>query len=401
MELNERQNHQLAFAFFVIAATLGLLMRAAQQFDFGFTYKFVKHGHSHIALMGWVYNCLITLLGYQFLPNNKLRKFQQIFWATQITIFGMLFTFPFQGYALFSIIFSTLFLIASYWFTAFFIKNTTVEYNNSLAKPFIKSGLAFLVICSLGPWLLGYVMRTQGPTSTLYQLCIYFYLHFLYNGFMVFALLGLFVFNAENHQLITDRKQVKEAYQLILAGTILTFFLSTLFFTNAIPLFVIGGLGAVLQLLGFIQIYKLGLKQLGQQLKAKPLFQCIVGLFIIKLVLQLLSALPYFVDLLENRVEFVIGYLHLVFLGCISLSLLYLLIQKELTFSKTTLYLYIVGFLGTEILLFYKGVELWQQWPFFKDYYVALTIASCILLAGIFGLFLNILRSKKNKKIER
>ena len=81
------------------------------------------HAHSHIALLGWVYVALTTLLHYGFVKDASNTTYNRVFWSTQGTLIGMLLTFPFQGYALFSIIFSTLFLIMSYGYTYHFWKN--------------------------------------------------------------------------------------------------------------------------------------------------------------------------------------------------------------------------------------------------------------------------------------
>ena len=110
------QSHvQMAMTYFLVAAILGLLLRFYPILGLDFNYRFVVHGHSHIALLGWVYVALTTLLHFCFLEKKKSsRTYKRIFWFTQATLIGMLLTFPFQGYALLSIVFSTLFLIVSY-----------------------------------------------------------------------------------------------------------------------------------------------------------------------------------------------------------------------------------------------------------------------------------------------
>lgn len=55
---------QIAVIYFLVAALLGLLLRSYPIFAFDFNYRFVVHAHSHIALLGWVYVALTTLLHY-------------------------------------------------------------------------------------------------------------------------------------------------------------------------------------------------------------------------------------------------------------------------------------------------------------------------------------------------
>lgn len=113
---------RLAFVYFLLVALMGTLLRFGHLFPIPFQYRFMVHAHSHIALLGWVYTALTTLLCYCMLPSEVWIKYQRLFLVTQVTLIGMLFTFPFQGYAFLSIVFSTLFLLVSYVF-AWFLSN--------------------------------------------------------------------------------------------------------------------------------------------------------------------------------------------------------------------------------------------------------------------------------------
>jgi len=76
-----------------------------------------------------------------------------------------------------------------------------------------------------------------------------------------------------------------------------------------------------------------------------------------KLLLQILSSCPWIVgESIVNR-DFVIGYIHLVFLGFISFSLFGLLFysqQSKLLFKFAST-LFLIGFIGTEMMLFVRG----------------------------------------------
>lgn len=182
-----------SISYFLIAASLGILLRLFPVTNVDATYKYIVHTHSHIALLGWVYIALTTLIFHLFIQKEARKKYSYIFWATQITILGMLLSFPITGYALYSIIFSTLFLICTYWFYAFFRKHTTCV-KNTFSYKFINTSLLFLVISSIGPWALGIIMNTLGNTSHLYKNAIYFYLHFQYNGWFIFCLFRIVYF---------------------------------------------------------------------------------------------------------------------------------------------------------------------------------------------------------------
>ncbi|MBT8306156.1 MAG: hypothetical protein KJN85_04405, partial [Maribacter sp.] len=109
--INLKSHINLSLGYFMIAAVLGVVLRSFHSIEIPVNYKFIVHTHSHIALLGWVYMGLTTLLYKLFLEGQELDlKYRRIFWFTQFTLVGMLLSFPLLGYALLSIIFSTLFL---------------------------------------------------------------------------------------------------------------------------------------------------------------------------------------------------------------------------------------------------------------------------------------------------
>lgn len=150
---------------------------------------------------------LMTLIYKLFVQSpSKDKKCRIIFWFSQLTLVGMLLTFPFQGYALFSIIFSPLFLFASYWFTWFVLKNVKEELSASNSFKCIKVALYYMVFSSIGPWALEGIMNTLGAESVWYKMALYLYLHFQYNGWMVLALLGLFIYIVELYGILLPKK---------------------------------------------------------------------------------------------------------------------------------------------------------------------------------------------------
>ena len=103
-------------------------------------------------------------------------------------------------------------------------------------------------------------------------------------------------------------------------------------------------------------------------------------LFGIKIILQLVSAFPYFANLAASITEFTIGYLHWTFLGVVTIGLmLFLNYFKLLRLSKGTCYLYLLGFFLTELLMFTKGVLAWQRIAVFNGYFEALAISSSLI----------------------
>lgn len=387
------KNHiHIALGYFIVAAFLGVLLRSFYSFEIPINYKFIVHGHSHIALLGWVYMALTTLLYTLFLAHKDLvLKYRRIFWFTQITLMGMLVTFPFQGYALFSIIFSTLFLFASYWFFWFFRKYARPEIKKSGSYQCINAALWYMVISSLGPWVLGAVMKTLGAESIWYRLAIYFYLHFQYNGWMILALLGLLLYVFERQGIATPKRMFQRFFLSMNGGIILTYSLSTLWLRPSAIFYLLGGIGALLQLLALIVLIRFIKDHLndsgftGFQLK---ILKIGASLLFLKMGLQIVSSVPYFANLASTILDFAIGYLHLTFLGVVTLGLfLFLDFFGLLKIPKTSLRLYVIGFVFTEGLIFYKGIAAWLHFGIFKGYFEGLALGSFLILISLVTMF--------------
>ena len=109
----------IALINFFVAACLGALMRFAFVEEVPWMkFQNVLHAHSHVAMLGWVYLGLYALIVKTFLPDEKQKApfYSWLFWLTQGAVIGMLVTFPRQGYAFGSILFSSLHVIFSYLF---------------------------------------------------------------------------------------------------------------------------------------------------------------------------------------------------------------------------------------------------------------------------------------------
>ncbi|MCI2228107.1 hypothetical protein MC378_02930 [Polaribacter sp. MSW13] len=399
----------IALLYFFVAASLGIILRLFPITNVKATYKYIVHTHSHIALLGWVYIALTTIIYHLFIPKKVQKKNAILFWCTQFTLLGMLISFPITGYALFSIIFSTLFLISTYWFFVLFKKHHHLN-KDCYSYKFINASLLFLIISSIGPWALGIIMNTLGNTSHWYKNAIYFYLHFQYNGWFLFCLFGVFIFILERKKIKIHEKLFSSFYKLMVLSSCLTLFLSFLWTKPSTIIYIVAFLGAALQLVALFKFQQILIKiksNLDEVLSAFSirLLKFIFSLFILKIVLQLLSSIPYFAELASQIVDFVIGYLHLTFLGIVSLSLFVILQEfKLLKLSNFWVIIYLIGFILSETLIFYKGFCNWQQISIIGNYYFVLVSISALIPFGILGIlienFLLLFIINKKKKIQ-
>ena len=108
-----------AFFYLTAAVSFGIILRFAFISGIDIHFQYILHTHSHIALLGWVNTGIMALIGYYFVPVVK-STYTVVFFLIQVTLVGMLLFFPFQGYALPTITFSSLFLVIRFMLFSFF-----------------------------------------------------------------------------------------------------------------------------------------------------------------------------------------------------------------------------------------------------------------------------------------
>ena len=147
--------------------------------------KYLQHAHSHFAFSGWVSQTLMVLMVKLLQPSlsvSKLKRYQGILLLNIIASFGMLLAFAIQGYALFSISFSTLSIIVSFVFALFYVKDAAI-FLSADSKRWLNAALLFNILSSLGTFALVIMMVTKNIPqhaylASLYLLCFFSVLAF-------------------------------------------------------------------------------------------------------------------------------------------------------------------------------------------------------------------------------
>ncbi|MEB3004945.1 hypothetical protein [Capnocytophaga sp. G2] len=391
--MNTRRDIQWAFLYFIITILLGFSLRIAYLTNTFFDFRYVTHSHSHIGLLGWVYTILTSLICQYFLKEKDRKEYLKIFIFSQISILGMLFTFPFGGYFLYSIIFSSLFIIGSYWFSIFFIKRSKkfIHVRYSLFKSvepikefplslrFVRWGIFFLVISSLGIWLLPLIIIKTGKNSDWYNSAIYFFLHFQYNGWFLSVLLGLLVGEIEHKSMLISQK-LYSAYYCFIIGTIGSVTLSWVGIFDNPLLYIIGNISSFLLLISVYQLYTIYIKL------EKPAFLIRIFLFLwcLKTILMFLGSFPWISKIILFNRDFIISYLHFTFLGVIGSGIIYFLKNNlHIRFSQWSISLYATSFVGTELLITYKGFALLNNLLVPDNYFILLVLFSGLFLIAV------------------
>jgi len=285
------------------------------------------------------------------------KKYGYLFIALNVSVLGMLLTFPFQGYALGSIIFSTLHILLSYIFAVFIYRDT--KDKKSISRKFAMAAILFMVISSIGPFALAPIIANGLKETIWYDLAIYFYLHFQYNGWFILSIVSFIAFSIKTK----DNDNWQRAYNLFLISTILNFSLSTLWTDPGWVINIISVLSSLMQFHAMFLICKDILIHLRTIDKFKSnVMKVIFGLFLIKVFFALVGSIQEVAMFVYYNRNLVIGYLHLVFLGIVT-PFFFMKIANDLDILKSIkhkriIVFYLVVFLLSELLLTLTSIGL-------------------------------------------
>ncbi len=373
-----------------IVALLGCMMRYKIAFALPwFPQKNVLHAHSHFAFAGWLSQILMLLM-VRYLkgrdPNLNLRLYNRLLWANILTAWGMLCSFPLEGYGPVSIFFSTSSIVVSYVFAVVYWRNLNRLPEKHVSALWFKAALVWNMISAIGPLLLAYRMVAHMSGEHAYLATIYFFLHFQYNGWFFFACAGLlFGGNTQKEALL------RPVFYALAIACVPAYLLSVLWARLPAAAFAAAGVSVVLQLLGWGGILWLAgrgriplLQGLSSKVRLLFWFAAVAGT--VKFLLQAGSLHPVLAKLAFGFRPIVIAYLHLVLLGLLTLFLLAYLKQAGLILRgglrRQGLLLFVSGLVLQEALLLAQGALAiaYQSIPYINE---ALFGSALIMLVGL------------------
>lgn len=388
---------QWAIGNFILLSLFGLLLRYLQIYPLpGVNYQFILHAHSHFAFTGWMFFSIALLIVHSLSSETYSPAFRQVFRFSLISAFGMLASFSIQGYQPLSIVFSTLFILVSYRFSYLIFKSGKLNKNmNAASRILITGGLIFLCISSLGPFALGPLGAAGFRNTPLYQNAIYFYLHFQMNGFMLLAALGLF---ASTYLTRSLNKSMRGWLYLFILSAIPVFFIFMLWSKPASWIWLLALFGTLLNLLSWIKLcfyFRKDFPNLPLLVKA-----AIIAISV-KTAFQVVICIPAIGEWTFANRNLIIGYVHLLTLGCIMPLILDQFIKRG--FLMAGRYLSIINGLFIFAVSIYLGFLFIQ--PLLAHFHILIPAYQLLLLMiSLLFLVIGILyfsRIKKSGHTER
>ena len=362
-------------------------------------YKNIRHGHSHIALLGWLYAGLYIFIVYLFELKGVI--YSRLFWLNQFSVLGMLIFFPLFGYAGISIFFVSLFIFLTYAFIYLVFKDLPRK-SSGFSHFLLKTSLFFLFISSLGTWALGLISVFSMRGTALYYAAIQFYLHFQFNGWLVFGVLALFFKILSRRNIKYSKLDAQLFFRLLFVSTLLTYALAISWSTPIDYIFWINGLGVLIQLASLIYLFKI-IKEIVPKLKSiwsrdmMILLSISLLSFCIKVIIQTLVVIPYFATVSYTIRNFVIGFIHLLMLGCLSsfiIAMSHQFFERNKKFS-IGIKIFVFAVVISELILFLQGLLIWLELGFMQYYYASIFLVSIFIPLGLFIYLMRLVREDK------
>ena len=377
----------------MLVAFIGIILRYKIAYSLPFIdQRYLLHGHSHFAFAGWVTQALMALLVAclsEQAGKNLFKKYRWLLYSNLLTAYGMLVTFPIEGYAFLSILFSTLSIFVSYFFAAIYWVDLNKLDNKNTSHHCFRIALLCNVISSAGPFSLAYMLATKHMQQNLYLASVYFFLHFQYNGWFFFSCLGLLIYRLNKYKV--PGTTLKKVFYLFAISVLPAFFLSVLWWDIPTWLYILVVAATIcqiagwIQLLNFIQIHVINTIKQASLLSKFLFISCGIALSI-KLILQAGSVIPSLSKLAFGFRPIVIGYLHLVLLGVITIFIIsYSFTYKLISINKRLIAgitIFVIGIFVNEILLMIQGISamIYESVPFINE---SLLFAAVLLTAGM------------------
>ncbi len=377
-----------------LAALAGTLMRLAFVIELPawIDYYNVLHAHSHFAMMGWAWPALYLLMYHAFVPAERAgaRVWSWLFWGMNAAAWGLFAAFFVQGYAAWSIAFSTAFVGLAYLFAWRLWPHLP---KGTPAGMVARAAIGLMALSTLALWAMPPLMFSPLRGSAWYYMAVQFFLHFQFNGWFLFGVIALGFRFMEQLELHVPTRQARHFLWWLTLSCLLTYALAVTWSNPRPWLFVLNSVGVLVQAVAlwrFLTLLHPHLGTLRQQIGGVPQLLLAIALaaFVLKVAIQTAVVLPFIAKVAYTIRNFVIGFIHLILLGMVSCGLLGLAGFRQMwpvdsRMARMGLVSFLGGLVGTEAWLFLQGLFFWGAWGFLPATYEVLFGLTLLLPLGI------------------
>jgi len=349
-------------------AFLGMTLRSKMLFPLPFIdFNNLSNAHSHFAFSGWVTLALLVFLVHRLLPPQLSNQpvYQGLLSGVLTCSWCMLVSFYSLGNGMISDLLSFCFILITWAFAIRFIRDAKRAGLSKTVLALSISSLICLVLSAAGPIALAYLFSIRSVNVILYRDALFTYLHLQYNGFFTLAVFALLIHILEKKMDDTSRKNFHRFSVLLIISIIPSLFLSYLWQNPDTILRIVAVAGSLLVMLTFawfiisIRTFKNNYRHVNRVIKILASLSMIA--FAMKIFLQGFTIFPAVGNAVFGARPMIIGFLHLVFLGFVTLFLLALMMREKIlnvshTFTATAVMIFATGVVLNEFVLMTEGL---------------------------------------------
>lgn len=351
-----------------ILAALGLVLRSKMVFALPFiNYNHLLEAHSHFALGGWVTFVLMVVFTYELLPGDLNRRlaYHLLLGSIFICAWCMLLCFLIWGYSAISNLFTIFFILLNYAWSAIFLRDflkTKAEFSVKWLAVF---SILFLICSTSGLLIIAYIYYTKNFDAFLYRNALFTYLHFLYNGFFTLAILAILYKMIGQKISAKATKNIRWFSMAICASIIPSLFITYLWQDPNVWIRLIAVTGSLLLLFCFYLFLVTAVSLRSAYKEETPgtrfLILISLGSLMLKILLQSFTVFPAIGNAIFGNRPVIMGFLHMVFLGFVSLFVLAYfkrrgILNAERKMVNVAIYIFAIAVIINEVLLLTQGL---------------------------------------------
>ena len=353
---------------FCVVAFLGFILRSKILFSIPFLdYNRLLDAHFHFAFGGWVTLALAMLLIYDVLPAGRSERpvYRWLLIGILAASWMLLISSPLPANSIGASIFSTIFILVTYAFAWVYIADIRKAPVSKTVKLLAISALVCMVLASVGIFTLAYLFATKSLSMFAYRDALYTYLHLEYNGFFTLAVFAI-LFQRLEHKMSSGAKQKAYEFSVMLcASTIPSLFLTYLWRDPNEIYRVIAICGSITLLLSFVLLIRFIFSLREVYTSFSPIVRNMlllsVSSFALKIFLQSFTLFPAVGNAVFGDRPVIIGFLHLVFLGFVTLFLMATFAESgflnvRFVFNRFALIIFTVVVILNEVILMTQGL---------------------------------------------
>lgn len=399
---------QIALVNFLVAAIIGVILRYAFVAEIpGFHFRKFMYAHSHVAMLGWLFQGFFAVLLPKLYSGKIPTSIVRLFWLSQLMVLGMLVAFPIVGYTSWAIAFAAGHIVVSYGFVYIIWKALGQRrYDFLIGVLFIRTALILMVLSTLSLWAIGPIMASGLRGHQIFYWAVQWFLHFQFNGWFLFMALGLWFVQLESEGFLFSVNRARTFFWWLLGSTPLTFALAIAWSNPDQIVFAVNSFGILVQTIAlglFVRFLLQSRIQLTDwSVWSRRLLIIALVSFLGKLLIQALVIFPGVAEMAYTLRNYVIGFIHLITLGSLTMLMISLAIRNHMiswrnAIAPAGLVVLIIGFFGSEFLLFLQGTLFWLSIGFMPWYHEMLFGVSVLIPLGI-TLFLIGISQKRPRK---